>query len=79
VHRDQPRDVAQPGDERDQQQEKRGRAGQVDGDEADVVGVTPARDVVPQLVQPEPRLQIATITAISTRFATEIVKIDQFR
>src|SRR6185369_8428681 len=31
VHRDPPRDVPQPGDERDQEQQQGGQAGQVDG------------------------------------------------
>src|SRR6516164_7623830 len=49
-------DVAQAGDEGDEQQQKRGQAGHVDGDEVEVGGVAPAGDVVPQLEQPEPGL-----------------------
>src|SRR5712691_2706528 len=54
VHRDPPRDVAQARDERDEQQQQGGRAGHVDGDQVDVVGVTPALNVVPHLEEPQP-------------------------
>src|SRR5450755_3655887 len=56
VDRDQPWDVTQAGDERYSQQQYRGHAGHVDRDHVDVGGIGPAWDLVPQRVQPEPRL-----------------------
>src|SRR6516164_8278522 len=49
-------DVAQAGDEGDEEQEEGGDAGHVDGDQVEVGGVAPAGDVVPQLEQPQPGL-----------------------
>src|SRR5207342_3402099 len=49
-------DVAQAGDEGDQQKQDGGQAGEVDGDHVDVGGGGEAGHVVPQRVQPEPGL-----------------------
>src|SRR5213078_1128289 len=53
VHRNQPRDVAQTGDERDGEQQQGGDAGQIDRPDVHVGRVAVRGHVVPELEQPQ--------------------------